>query len=132
MAFRTPVTTIRDVAELTETSPKTIARILADIRGPGEVERLDARIDDHEVRIRSVEQSASTLQYKVETLRASVDEAPVRAWERRIEPSHERYASWLGEEIVTAEERNFLRTFIFASIAVIVCLVLVGIAYSNS
>ncbi len=133
-AFQTPVTTIRDVAELTETSPKTIARILADIRAPGEVERLDARIDIHEKRIQSVEQTSDTLKRTVDSLRYSMD-VPAYIMESKQEPvnSRESYEAWLREDLIaTPQERDFLKTFIFGTIAVIVCLVLIGISYSNS
>ena len=43
--FKAPVSTIRDVAELTEASPNLIARILGEIRGPGEFEKLVKRVE---------------------------------------------------------------------------------------
>ena len=57
--FRAPVSTIRDVAELTEASPNLIARILGEIRGPGELEKIVERIDIHEERLRAVEKKVS-------------------------------------------------------------------------
>jgi hypothetical protein len=50
--FKTPVSTIRDVAELTDASPNLIARILGEMRGPGEFETVIKRLDDHEARIK--------------------------------------------------------------------------------
>jgi hypothetical protein len=43
--FKTPVSTIRDVAELTDASPNLIARILGEMRGPGEFEKLVRRVE---------------------------------------------------------------------------------------
>ena len=59
--FKQPVSTIRDVAELTEAPPKLIARILADMRGPDEYERLDRQVQIHDERLDSVEQRLSNL-----------------------------------------------------------------------
>ena len=57
--FKTPVSTIRDVAELTEASPNLIARILGEMRGPGELEKLQAQIKAYETRLRAVESKVS-------------------------------------------------------------------------
>ncbi len=54
--FKTPVSTIRDVAELTEASPNLIARILGEMRGPGELEKIVGRIEMHENRLDSFEE----------------------------------------------------------------------------
>ena len=53
--FKTPVSTIRDVAELTDASPKLIARILGEMRDPNKIEKLESRIDTHEARLMEVE-----------------------------------------------------------------------------
>ena len=57
--FNTPVSTIRDVAELTDASPNLIARILGEIRGPGELEKIVHRLDEHEARLRVTESKLS-------------------------------------------------------------------------
>ncbi len=54
--FKAPVSTIRDVAELTEASPSLIARLLGEMRGPGEHEKLSSRVDHQDVRMNSIEQ----------------------------------------------------------------------------
>ncbi len=54
--FKVPVSTIRDVAELTEASPNLIARILGEMRGPGELDNIQQGFQDHEGRIRVLEQ----------------------------------------------------------------------------
>jgi len=53
--FKTPVSTIRDVSELTEASPKLVARILGEIRGPSDLEKLTERLDTYERRLKAVE-----------------------------------------------------------------------------
>ena len=53
--FKAPVSTIRDVAELTEASPNLIARILGEIRGPGEFEKLVKRVDSHDDRFEKLQ-----------------------------------------------------------------------------
>ena len=55
--FKVTVSTIRDVAELTDASPTLIARILGDMRGTSEFEGLVNRVDSHEFRIQNVEQT---------------------------------------------------------------------------
>ena len=55
--FKAPVSTIRDVAELTDASPNLIARILGDMRGTSEFEGLVYKVDSHEFRIQNVEQT---------------------------------------------------------------------------
>ena len=57
--FKTPVSTIRDVAELTDASPNLIARILGEMRGPGELEKIVHRLDEHEARLRITESKLS-------------------------------------------------------------------------
>lgn len=57
--FKTPVSTIRDVAELTDASPNLIARLLGEIRGSGELGAIIKRLDDHETRIRTAESIAN-------------------------------------------------------------------------
>ena len=59
--FRAPVSTIRDVAELTEASPTLIARVLGEMRGPGELEQMVGRLDEHDRRLLEVEQKVSRL-----------------------------------------------------------------------
>ncbi len=59
--FKAPVSTIRDVAELTDAPPALIARILADIRGPDEYEKLHHQVQQHNHRLDSVEQRLSNL-----------------------------------------------------------------------
>jgi hypothetical protein len=56
--FKAPVSTIRDVAELTDASPNLIARLLGEMRGPGEYEKLLDGFVDHEERIRKLEKNA--------------------------------------------------------------------------
>ena len=53
--FKTPVSTIRDVAELTEASPNLIARILGEMRGTGEYENLVGYVSSQDVRISQTE-----------------------------------------------------------------------------
>ena len=64
--FKAPVSTIRDVAELTEASPNLIARILGEIRGPGEFEKLVGRVESHEMRITQNEADISNLKARRE------------------------------------------------------------------
>ena len=59
--FKAPVSTIRDVAELTEASPTLIARVLGEMRGPGELEQMVGRLDEHDRRLLQVEQKVSRL-----------------------------------------------------------------------
>lgn len=54
--FRTPVSTIRDVAELTELSPTAIAEILAEIRGTTLLAELKKEVHLHSRRINAVEE----------------------------------------------------------------------------
>jgi hypothetical protein len=51
--------TIRDVAELTDANPQLIARILTDIRGTDTFENLSKLVNEHELRIRDIEKTAS-------------------------------------------------------------------------
>ncbi len=60
--FRTPVSTIRDVVELTDATPDLIARLLGEMRGPGECEKIIGRLDEHDARLREVEQKFSKLE----------------------------------------------------------------------
>jgi hypothetical protein len=60
--FKTPVSTIRDVAELTEASPNLIARILSEMRGPDEFEKLAGLLGAHDSRLNEVEQKVVQLQ----------------------------------------------------------------------
>lgn len=60
--FKRPVSTIRDVAELTESSPTLIARVLGEMRGPGELEQMVGRLDEHDRRLLEVEQKFSKLE----------------------------------------------------------------------
>ena len=60
--FKAQVSTIRDVAELTEASPDLIARLLGEMRGPGEYEKIIGRLDEHDARLREVEQKFSKLE----------------------------------------------------------------------
>ncbi len=53
--FADPVTTIRDVAEVTDASPLLIGRILSQMRGPDEVAALKGRMDGFEARLRELE-----------------------------------------------------------------------------
>ena len=59
--FQQPVSTIRDVAELTEASPNLIARLLGEMRGPGELQQMVGRLDEHDRRLLDVEQKVSRL-----------------------------------------------------------------------
>ncbi len=59
--FKTPVSTIRDVAELTEASPNLIARLLGEMRGPGEFEKIVGRLNTHDDRITEIENKVSQL-----------------------------------------------------------------------
>ncbi len=58
----TPVSTIRDVAELTEASPSLIARLLDDIRGTDEFMNLVTQVKQHETRVGQVEKKVSALE----------------------------------------------------------------------
>ena len=60
--FRTPVSTIRDVAELTDASPRLIARLLGEMRGPGELEKLVGQVGEHNSRLEVVEDTLKTIQ----------------------------------------------------------------------
>ena len=60
--FKTPVSTIRDVAELTDASPSLIARLLGEMRGPGEYEKLVGRVDAHDQRFNRVEGRVDALE----------------------------------------------------------------------
>ena len=66
--FRTPVSTIRDVAELTEASPNLIARILGDIRGAEENETLIEQIRVHDLRIAQAEKDVQAVKSKQEAI----------------------------------------------------------------
>ena len=59
--FKAPVSTIRDVAELTEASPNLIARVLGEMRGPGEFEKLVSRVDNHDRLIQDLNSKLHTL-----------------------------------------------------------------------
>ena len=59
--FKTRVSTIRDVAELTDASPTLIARILGEMRGQDEFEKLHHQVQIHDSRLESVEQKLSNL-----------------------------------------------------------------------
>ncbi len=54
--FKQPVSTIRDVAELTDASPNLIARILGDMRGTSEFENLSSTVDGYGQRISKIEE----------------------------------------------------------------------------
>ena len=60
--FKTPVSTIRDVVELTEASPSLIARLLGEMRGPGEYEKLVGLIARHNNRLGNIETRVETLE----------------------------------------------------------------------
>ncbi len=74
--FRTPVSTIRDVAELTDASPSLIARILGDMRGTGEFETLVSTVDGYGQRISKIEKRLET---PTQSGLAEIDEASVDA-----------------------------------------------------
>ena len=57
--FKQPVSTIRDVAELTDASPNLIARMLGEIRGPDEFEKLQSKMAAYDVRLRDVERKVN-------------------------------------------------------------------------
>ena len=65
--FQQPVSTIRDVAELTEASPDLIARTLGHMRGPTEYERLMGLIQGHEQRISHTERQVAELRRNQKT-----------------------------------------------------------------
>lgn len=107
--FRDPVTTVRDVAEVTEASPQLIARILSDIRGPGVVERIDGRLDNHDARLTALERqrlSAAVPPQRfvtpppVSTVkvlpRKEFPIAPTRS--RASDADWQRYREWLAVE----------------------------------
>ena len=54
--FKQPVSTIRDVAELTDASPTLIARLLGEMRGTSEFENLVSTVDRYGQRISKIEQ----------------------------------------------------------------------------
>ncbi|MBS1727304.1 MAG: hypothetical protein JST51_11335 [Armatimonadetes bacterium] len=90
--FKQPVSTIRDVAELTDISPLVIARILSDIRGPSEFERLHDRMDAYEKRLSAVEQKpVSTPPF----LQPPVGPV-VRPPRPETDPDWERYRHWIA------------------------------------
>lgn len=94
--FKTPVPTIRDVAELTESSPKLIARILGEIRGKDDFDHLSERLDAYERRLKVVEHRTSTPPvtshplWKPHQAMVTDDPANDRIWET--------YRSWLDEQ----------------------------------
>lgn len=53
--FQKPITTVRDIAELTEVSPQVITRILVNMRGPRDDEQTALLLANHEHRIQSLE-----------------------------------------------------------------------------
>ncbi|MBS1701631.1 MAG: hypothetical protein JST12_08215 [Armatimonadetes bacterium] len=90
--FKQPVSTIRDVAELTDISPLVIARILSDIRGPSEFERLHDRMDGYEKRLSAVERKpVSTPPF----LQPPVGPV-VRPPKLKSDPDWERYRNWMA------------------------------------
>ena len=62
--FKTPVSTIGDVAELTEASPNLIARLLGEMRGPGELEKIVGRLDEHTALLKEVAHKVRKLEEK--------------------------------------------------------------------
>ncbi len=98
--FKTPVSTIRDVVELTEASPTLVARLLGEMRGPGELEQMVGRLDEHDRRLLEVEHKFSKLEKQkastppevrvnrpnivgstIESARATkLEETPPKAW----------------------------------------------------
>ena len=62
--FKAPVSTIRDVAELTEASPNLIARLLGEMRGPGELEKIVGRLDEHSALLKEVAHKVHKLEEK--------------------------------------------------------------------
>ena len=74
--FKTPVSTIRDVAELTEASPNLIARILGEMRDPNKLEKLESRIDTYDARLKEVEKKLK-VKVKPETIAPSPIVEPV-------------------------------------------------------
>lgn len=94
--FSTPVPTIRDVAELTEAPPKLIARILGEIRGPGDLEKLTERLDIHEQRLESIEKRPVTVNTyyvhpNVVKVQAEADQAQQRIWNTYLKWLDGRY-----------------------------------------
>jgi hypothetical protein len=59
--FKAPVSTISDVAELTEKKPSLIARVLGEMRGPGKLEKMVGRLDEHDRRLLNMEQKVNRL-----------------------------------------------------------------------
>ena len=55
--FKASVSTIRDVAELTDASPALIARLLGEMRKAGDFEQIADRLDEHDRRLKIVERS---------------------------------------------------------------------------
>lgn len=110
--FKTPVSTIRDVAELTEAPPNLIARILGEMRGPAEFEKLYGLVVDHSRRLTDIELRVSILQNQdapSETLESSSnpknetelsDKRPFAIEEESLD------ASWLENQRKSMEEQE--------------------------
>jgi hypothetical protein len=60
--FQTPVTKVKDVAELTEAPPALIARILAEIRGIKDAGEIQRRLDEHAERLKIAESRLNRLE----------------------------------------------------------------------
>jgi hypothetical protein len=153
--FKTPVSTIRDVAELTEASPNLIARILGEMRGPDEIEKLTNRVDLHEARLRWVESkiiAPATTNPAVPPVtdpQASAvppvvqpqslvwsnpkQDAPTNSKSQATEEDWDRYRKWISEEMKIdpyERERNSRRTQTTVGVVVIVLIILTWTAAS--
>ena len=131
--FKVPVSTIRDVAELTDASPNLIARLLGEIRGPGELEKIVGRLDEHTAllnevahKVRKLEEKStevsaeprinrpnvvgSTLQ-KQRARAPKIEEPPPQAWieaKRKIELDQQKEWQRRTDEINVVLKRNLV------------------------
>lgn len=64
--FAKPIATIADVSEVTDASPVVIARILSQMRGPGDIDGILNRLDAHEDRLQAVEERIGSTQEETE------------------------------------------------------------------
>ena len=122
--FKTPVSTIRDVAELTEVSPSLIARILGEMRGPDGIANLESKLREHETRIKSLESS-----YR----QSSVDNknATSVSQEALVEIEWQRYKRQLNQELMGRPLDERLPGWqLYVAIIVVLIVVVFALQYS--
>jgi hypothetical protein len=112
--FKAPVSTIRDVAELTDASPNLIARLLGEMRGTSEFENLVSTVDGYGQRISKIEQRL---------------EAPTQiGYVEADEPPENAIANWIvrvGTKTADFLARVGLRINVLSLMATILVLALV-------